>query len=329
VKQFSMDLSIIFVNWNSLDYLEKSARSIYQYTTGVTLEVIVVDNASTHDDLTTFEREFPAARVIRNPQNVGFAAANNIGFAVSTGDCVLLLNPDTELYEPSINTMLKYLRQLPDAGIIGCKLLNSDGTVQISSIQRFPTVLNQVIDVEYLRLRWPHCPLWKIGPLFAANISALPVEVIPGACMLLRREVFAKVGMLTEDYFMYAEDLDLNYKLRIAGLKSYYVGETAIIHHGGRSSARQTVSHWSRLMQCRAMKRYFRKTRGALYEGIYQAAVGVVALMRVVVVILIGLVLRKPGMRANLAGARHKWWAVFQWSLGMRVVKADESSSGV
>ena len=320
-RKHSLELSIIFVNWNSSEYLRESVRSIYQHTHGVTFEVIVVDNASTHDDLGAFEREFPAARVIRSPRNAGFAAANNIGFTASAGDCVLLLNPDTELFEPSVNVLLKHLKQLPDAGIVGCKLLNSDGSVQISSIQRLPTILNQVIDVEYLRLRWPHCPLWRIDPLFATNMTVIPVEVIPGACMLLRREVFERVGMLTEDYFMYAEDLDLNYKLRHAGFKSYYVGETAIIHHGGRSSARQSVSHWARLMQCRAMKRYFGKTHGTVYELLYQVAVGAVALIRVMAAVLLGAVVRDSSEQESLAGARRKWWAVFQWSMGIQVLE--------
>jgi GT2 family glycosyltransferase len=320
-----VELSIIFVNWNSSEYLRKCLESVYRHTKELSFEVIVVDNASTHDSLLEFQREFPTARVIQSATNVGFAAANNAGFRVSRGKFILLLNPDTELIESSINILVKHISQLPDAGVVGCKLLNSDRSIQISSIQKSPTVLNQVIDVEYLRLRWPHCWLWRIGPLFATDISVAEVDVIPGACMLLRRDVFERVGMLTEDYFMYAEDLDLNYKLRRAGLKSYYVGETAIIHHGGRSSARQSVSFWSRLMQCRAMKRYFRKTRGVAYQWLYQVAVGAVALLRVGAVMIIGAVIRDSNKRQSLASARRKWWAVFQWSMGVRVLKADES----
>ena len=104
---------------------------------------------------------------------------------------------------------------------MGCKLLNTDLSVQLSSIQKFPTILNQVVDAEYLRLRWPQCPLWGIAPLFAENVKLLKVDVIPGACMLLRRKVFEQVGMFSEDYFMYAEDLDLNFKLKAAGFTNY------------------------------------------------------------------------------------------------------------
>lgn len=322
-----MELSILYVNWNSSEFLRKSIQSVYRHTRNTRFEVIVVDNASSHDDIAPFERDFPGVRVIRNRTNVGFAAANNLAFRASCGNCVLLLNPDTELLEPSIDTLMRHLKRLPDAGILGCKLLNSDGSVQISSIQRTPTLLNQVIDVEYLQLRWPHFPIWKIGPLFASDISVIEVDAIPGACMLLRREVFERVGGLTEDYFMYAEDLDLNYKLRRLGFRSYYVGETAIVHHGGRSSARQTLSHWSRLMQCRAMKRYFRKTHGMAYEYLYQAAVGVVALVRVAVAALIACVVRDAPTQQNLGEARRKWWAVFRWSIGQQVLKTNKCPS--
>jgi GT2 family glycosyltransferase len=212
-----MELSIICVNWNSLEYLRECIASVYQHTHGVSFEIIVVDNASPQGGVDALKQQFPEITIIKSEKNLGFAGANNVGFRRSSGDYVLFLNPDTKLAEPAINAMLQHIKMLPDAGIVGCKLLNTDLSVQLTSIQKFPTILNQVLDAEYLQLRWPHCFLWEIAPLFSNEVKLLKVEVITGACMLLRREVFERVGMFSEDYFMYAEDIDLNYKVRRAG----------------------------------------------------------------------------------------------------------------
>ena len=131
----------------------------------------------------------------------------------------LFLNPDTELVGPAINVLFDHLRALPDAGAVGCKLLNSDGTVQTSCIQSIPTILNQVLDSEASRAKWPRSLLWGMAPLFSASENPEEVEAITGACVMLKREVFEEVGLFSEDYFMYAEDIDLSYKIRKAGVQ--------------------------------------------------------------------------------------------------------------
>ena len=102
--------------------------------------------------------------------------------------------------------------------------------------------MNQVLDAEYLLLRWPHCPLWDIAPLFQ-DVDVIPVEVIPGACMLIKRSVFEEVGMFSEDYFMYAEDLDLNFKLKQAGYTNYYAGQAGLFTTAaGAARSRKSAS---------------------------------------------------------------------------------------
>jgi len=313
-----MELSIIYVNWNSLDYLRQSLASVYEFTHRTEFEIIVVDNASPEGGIDSIRGSFPKVVVIKSEKNLGFAGANNLGVLHSTGEYILLLNPDTKLFEPSIDLMLEHMKKLPDAGIVGCKLLNSDLSVQLSSIQRFPNILNQVIDAEYLRHRWPHAPLWGIAPLFAEDVTLIPVEVIPGACMLLRRKVFEQVGCYSEDYFMYAEDIDLNYKIAKLGYKNYYVGETAIVHHGGRSSAKQRVSHWATIMKYKAMVLYFRKTRGSAYEWLYRAAIATVAAFRIfllTVMLPFGNILWD---KESLIFSFHKWKAVLKWAFGQQ-----------
>jgi hypothetical protein len=310
----SPELSIICVNWNSLDFLVDCIASIYEHTHQISFEVIVVDNASPEGGVETLEPQFPQVKVVRSDKNVGFAGANNLGFRHSTGRYVLLLNPDTKLIGPAINIMLERIKSLPDAGIVGCKLLNTDLSTSTSSIQTFPTILNQLLNVEYLRLAFPNCPLWAIGPLFSENLHPVKVEVIPGACMMLKRDVFERAGLLTEDYFMYAEDIDLNYKLQRLGLSSYYVGEGKIIHHGGRSSSRQKVSQWSTVMTYKAMLQFYRMSRGRAYAAAYRVAMGLAAAVR-----LILLAMMFPfGDREGIQCAAAKWGTVLKWAIGIK-----------
>lgn len=304
------------MNWNSLAYLRECIQSIEEHTKGITFEILVVDNASPEGGVESLKEHFPEITIIKSSKNLGFAGANNLAFRQSRGEFILLLNPDTKLVEPTINVLLTHIKDVADAGIVGCKLLNSDLSVQISSIQKFPNILNQIFDAEYLRLLWPGCPLWNIAPLFSSNVRVLRVDVIPGACMLLRRTVFEQVGMFSEEYFMYAEDLDLNFKLRKAGFKNYYVGETALIHHGGKSSSRQSVSQWATIMQCRAMVRYFRKTHGPFYEWLYQASLFCVAIARLAILGFLSLFGSRLWDRKSLQNSSTKWKAVLRWALG-------------
>jgi N-acetylglucosaminyl-diphospho-decaprenol L-rhamnosyltransferase len=315
-----MELSIIIVNWNSLAYLRACLTSVYREIQGISFEVIVVDNASPEGGMDGLKAEFPELVLIKSDVNLGFAGANNLGFKRSNGDYVLFLNPDTEIVGDSIQVMLEQSRLRPDAGIVGCKLLNTDRSVQLQSIQKFPTILTSVLDAEYLLLRWPHCPLWDIQPLFQENVKVIRVEVIPGACMLLKREVFEKVGMLSEDYFMYAEDLDLNYKLKRANYNNYYVGQAAIIHHGGRSSVQQKVSQWAIIMRHQAMLEYYRKTRGLVYKSMYRVAIGCTAAVRLLILTLMFPLGNIMWERKSLKASTAKWKAVLNWALGRQDV---------
>jgi GT2 family glycosyltransferase len=309
----AIEVSIVCVNWNSLSYLRESLASIYQHTSGISFEIIVVDNASPDGGGDALKAEFPEITMVKSSRNLGFAGACNLGFRYSSGSYVLLLNPDTKLVNPAINVLLEHAKSLPDAGIVGCKLLNTDLSVQTASVQKFPTLLNQLTNVEYLRLWWPGCPLWDISPLFSNNPTPVKVEVIPGACMLLKREVFEKAGLFTEDYFMYAEDIDLNYKVKRLGLSSYYVGAAQIVHHGGKSSARQKVSHWSLVMKHRAMLKYCRMSGGRLYGLLYRMTMGLSAMVHLALLALAFPFADKELIRLTSS----KWSTVLRWSVGL------------
>jgi N-acetylglucosaminyl-diphospho-decaprenol L-rhamnosyltransferase len=308
----SSGLSILCVNWNSLCYLRACIGSIYQNAPHIPFEIVVVDNASPEGGIDAISELYPEIRLVKSNSNLGFAGANNLGFRHCSGEYILLLNPDTEILGGALDLMLEQLRNVPDAGIVGCKLLNSDMTVSTTSIQKFPTIINQVLTAEFLRLKFPDLPLWSIGPLFRPARSAVRVDVIPGACIMIKRSVFEQVGLLSDDYFMYAEDIDLNYKVRKLGLSSYYVGAAEVLHHGGKSSTQQPVSQWSTIMVHRAMVRYFRKSRGPAYSVAYRFAIGCAACFRLL--ILAGAFVL--GNRKSVRCSASKWSHVLRWSLG-------------
>ena len=312
-----MELSIIIVNWNALDYLRECIASIYENTGGIDFEIIVVDNASTKGNLDILNILYPDIILIKSGKNLGFAGANNLGCRQAKGDYVLLLNPDTKLVGSAITILLDRIKQLPSAGIIGCRQVNPDLSVQTTSIQKFPTILNQILNIEVLRLRWPGFPLWNIAPLFSENSAPVAVDVIPGACMLLRRQVFERVGMFSEEYFMYAEDIDLNIKIKQIGLKNYYVSEAVIIHYGGKSSSQANVNQWATMMKYRAMDIYYSKYHGRVYAMIYRASMGASAMGRILLIALafpFGNILCD---RHALRLAIKKWGAVLIWTLGL------------
>ena len=275
-----MDVSIICVNWNSVDYMRTAITTIRKYTRRVSYEIIVVDNASPDGRAKSLKAEFPEIQLVESDVNLGFAKANNLGFKYSNGRYLLFLNPDTELTGPAVDIMAERMDSLRDAGALGCKLLNSDGSTQTSCVQTFPTITNQVLDIDYLRARWPHCGLWDVGMLFRENVGPVPVEMISGACLMVSRDVFERVNMFSEEYFMYADDVDLCYKIQSLGLRNYYIGDATVIHHGGKSSSQRSANQWSVTMKFNSIFQFCVKTRGWHYGIVYRFAMGASALVR-------------------------------------------------
>ncbi len=311
-----MELSIIIVNWNSKDYLRKCLASVLAETRDLQFEIIVIDSAS-HDGCDRMLREeFPQVRFLQSTANLGFARANNHAYSVSKGKFVLFLNPDTELRGPAIQLMCEQLRTLPAAGAIGCKLLNSDGSIQTSCIQSFPTILNQLLDTELLRRRFPRSALWGMAALYGDGRRAQEVDAISGACVMLKRSVFEAAGRFSQDYFMYAEDIDLSYKVKQAGYKNYYVPEATVIHHGG-SSVAQAASNFSVVMMREAIWRFLQKFRGRLYGAAYRVAMLASALGRLLALALVSLWRLISRRAATDEASTRKWRAVLRWSLNL------------
>jgi len=273
----------------------------------------VVDNASPDRDVDVLVENFIDITLIKSPENLGFARANNLGFKHSTGDYLLFLNPDTKLNGPAINVMMERLESLKNAGVVGCRLLNGDLSVQTSCIQTFPTILNQALDAEVLRRRWPNSRLWGIAPLFSSGVEPVAVEVISGACMLMRRDVFEKIGMFSEDYFMYGEDIDLCYKAERAGYRNYYIGGATVIHYGGGSSMpeRATVRKWESIML------YCVKNYGRWYAWRFRIVMTIVAIARVIVLFVSTVVSGRSRPEVGRFSPSKKWSAVLRTLLNV------------
>jgi GT2 family glycosyltransferase len=311
-----MDLSIIIVNWNSADYIRKCLESIYNQTKDLNFEVIVVDNASYDGCSEVIGNEFPEAKFVQSNKNLGFAAANNLGFTHCSGESLLFLNPDTKVVGDAITIMLRHLRTLPDAGAVGCKLLNFDSSIQTTCIQPFPTILNQFLDTDYLILRFPGLRIWGVRPLFFYSGKPEPVEVICGACIMTRREVFERVGMFREDYFMYGEDLDLCFKIRKIGLKNYYAGDACVVHYGGRSAKQIKANYLNTVVKRESVAIFLQKHRGESVATLYRVSTVFASVIRLGILLLLfpaGAVCRRMD---SIAAGFDKWSKVLSWSLG-------------
>jgi len=304
-----MDVSIIIVNWNSIDYLRECIVSIYRHTK-LSFEIIVVDNASPCGDAALLEQECLPITLIKSKENLGFAGANNLGFKHSSGKYILFLNPDTRLVSPAIDLMVQALGTMQDAGIIGCTLLNENLSIQTSCIQTFPTILNQCLDSDWLRQRWPHSRLWGTGQLFSDSGKPASVEMISGACMLVRRDIFEQVGLFSEEYFMYAEDLDLCYKIEKQGYLNYFLSTATVIHYGGKSSSVE----WATEMKWKSIVRFCEKHRGRLYALAFRLAITFAGIARLMVITGEGL------SRSTIATPQSRRSALIKWKLIIRAM---------
>jgi GT2 family glycosyltransferase len=315
------EVSIIIVNWKSCDYVKKCLQSIYKFTEGLQFEVIVVDSASYDGCGEMLARDFPGVLFIQSPENLGFAGANNLGAQHAKGGNLLLLNPDTELHENSLRVLLDRLGSCPEAGAVGCRLLNADGSVQISCVQALPTVLNQFLDNKHIRGLFPRWRIWGTAPL--RSTQAQPAEAVSGACILVKRELFDRVGGFSRHYFMYGEDLDLCFKIKQAGCRVYHVPETTIIHYGGGSTQR-SPSDFADVMMRESVYRYLWHNRGKFSAVSYKMAMGSSSIVRMILLVPFLLV---PRQKAAEAGQLlQKWFSIFRWSLGLR--STARASSG-
>ncbi|MEM8556399.1 MAG: glycosyltransferase [Bacteroidota bacterium] len=241
------DVSVVIVNYNVRGFLEQALTSVRRATRRLRAEVFVVDNNSIDGSVAMVRERFPEVHVIANRENVGFARANNQAIREARGRTLLILNPDTLVQEDTLERMVAFMDAHPDAGAVGCRILNPDGTFAPESRRAFPTP-----SVAFYRMTGLSRVLPKSSTFGRYNLTYLPkdevceVDALSGSCMMVRADALAHAGPHAEDsdqtdgaglfdesFFMYGEDLDWCFRIQQAGWRIYYTPDTQIIHYKG------------------------------------------------------------------------------------------------
>lgn len=313
----TVKLSIIIVNWHSRDYLAKCLKSICRETRETPFEVIVVDNASYDGSKAMVEAHFNQVQFIQSRQNRGFAKANNLGFQYARGEYLLFLNPDTVVINQGFDKMVHTMSSLPEAGILGCKLLNTDLTPQTTAIMPFPSIISELFDSELIHKMVSKMGIWNRGLLNLSRPVITKVDVISGACLLIRRSVFEKAQYFSTDYFLYSEEADLCYKVKALGYAIYYTNHARVIHHEGGSSQNN-----GKLSTIIAMKNsrlsYFRKFKGNYYANFYRILLCINSLVRmsILCIMFVGKKILDKNTQ-TVSYSINKWLLISKWSLGL------------
>ncbi len=289
-----IDVSVVIVSWNTRALTTACVASLPDAAGPLAWDVWVIDNASTDGSVDALRAAHPAAHVVANETNVGFAAANNQGISASTGRYVLLLNSDTVMAPGSLRLLVAFADAHPAAGVVGPMLLNPDGSFQ-SGPTPFPSLWTEGLSATGIGRRLTFKGYPSRGP--GASVTAQSTGYVVGACMLARRQAIDDVGLLDEGYFMYSEEPDWCWRMRTKGWETWYTPEARVTHFGGQST-RQVRSAMNIALH-RSKVRFFRRHRGtwsaACLAGLFMAVSAVRSVVRA------ALRLDPPGVRLTRA----------------------------
>ena len=240
----SIQLSVIIVSYNVKYFLRQCLQSVERALEGISGEVWVVDNASVDGSVEMVKNEFPWVHLIANDTNVGFAKANNQAIRQARGQYILLLNPDTIVQEDTFHKVMDFFQSHPEAGAVGVKIIDGNGRFAYDSRRNFPSGWNIFTKITGLYRLWPKSRLFGGYHLsYLPENEIAPVPVLLGAFMCIPKKVLDEVGLLDERFFMYAEDIDLCYRIVQAGYTNYYLPTTQIIHFKGESTKLHSLSY--------------------------------------------------------------------------------------
>ncbi len=260
-----MDLSIIIVSYNVRRFLRQALQTLVDASKELQTEIFVVDNNSADGSKQMIRREFPEVKLICNSDNPGFARANNQALSECKGKYVLLINPDTIVRPDTLGKMVDFLDQHPEAGAAGCKIINPDGSLQLSCHRGFPTPRSALFKLTGLSTLFPHSPRFASYNLSYLDPDGIhEVDALSGSFMMVRGETVEQIGPLDETFFLYGEDIDWCYRIKKAGWKIFYVPTTEIIHFKGES-AKKAPRLKSTIAFYKAMYIFVRKHFGGGY----------------------------------------------------------------
>ena len=239
-----MELSVIIVNYNVKHFLEQCLHSVIKASGNIETEIFVVDNNSVDGSSLLVREKFPGVRYIENQANLGFSKANNQAIRKASGKYILLLNPDTVVEEHTFDKVIGFMKEHPEAGGVGVKMIDGKGNFLPESKRGLPTPWVAFCKMFGLSALFPRSR--KFGRYHLSYLDenkTHEVDVLAGAFMMLRKETLDKVGLLDEEFFMYGEDIDLSYRITRGGYKNFYFPETTIIHYKGESTKKGTLNY--------------------------------------------------------------------------------------
>jgi len=258
-----MLLSVIIVNYKVKNLLRNCLNSVEIAAKGIDTEIWVVDNHSNDGSVEMLHTEFPHVNVIANSENKGFSRANNQAIEKAKGEYLLLLNPDTEVSENTFQDCLKFSQSNSDCGGIGVKMVDKNGKFLAESKRGFPSFWTAFTRGTKLYKLFPKSVVFNQYYLgYMSEDKCHPTDVLAGAFIWLKKDIYDEVGGLDNSYFMYGEDIDLSYKIVNAGYQNYYLGTTTILHYKGESTNKRSVDYINRFYGAMNIftKKYYPKT---------------------------------------------------------------------
>ena len=256
-EEIPIDVSFIIVSWNAKRYLLKCLESLARTDRGYAGEIIVVDNASTDGSPQAVLECFPRVRLVQNEENGGFAKANNVGIQLARGRYICLINPDVEVLDDCVASLLQEMEAQPSIGMIAPMLIEGDGQTQISC-WGFPSIWNMFCCALALDRLFPHCSFLNGYQMRHGRMDqARDVDILGGAFWFTRREAVQEVGQLDEDFFMYGEDMDWCKRFWQKGWQIRFYPKARAVHYGGASSANAPTRFYIEMQ--RANLQYWRK----------------------------------------------------------------------
>ena len=242
-----IDLSIIIVSWNTKNILSSCLKSIYEQTNDIQFEIITIDNASNDDSVNMIKSQFPKVILIENSENMGFAAANNQGMTIAKGRYVLLLNSDTIILDHALSKIVYFADKFTKADVVGCRVLNADKTLQPTCFM-FPSLLNMFLATTYLYKIFPRSRFFGREYMTWWDRNDMrEVDVVTGCFMFVRREAIEQVGMMDEQFFMYAEEADWCFRFKQMGWRVVFAPVAEIVHLRGQSTSQKSSEMLVRL----------------------------------------------------------------------------------
>ncbi len=252
-----MRLSIAIVNWNTTELLGACVASIFRYAPQFDFEVIVVDNASSDFDEPHMRSRFPKARFMANSENLGYAKGNNQAIATSSGEYVLLLNPDTEFRDDSLTKLCEFMESHPDAAAAGCRLVRPTGSVD-RSVRSFPDPGPVAWELLRLSKIFPKSKVFGAYRMtWFSYTEEAQVDQPMGSCLILSRVAINDVGVIDEDFPIFFNEVDWCYRAKQNGWKIYFTPSAEVVHHGGASTSQ--IRRAMRLESHRSLIRFYEK----------------------------------------------------------------------